>query len=558
MSAERMTAWRLQSEGRLAEAAAAYRRLIERDPADHESLNNLGNVHRALGERDAAVAALERAIAVRPDLAMLHLNLAGALAEAGRLADSLAAVEQAARLAPDEARCQIELSHAHARLGDTPAALATMRGAAALMPREPALQVEIGLLEAERGAEAEAEAAYREALRLDPAFGPAFFWLGILLEHGNRADELEPLLAEAAARGVGGAALALIRAFSLRRRGDLRAALAEAQAAPAELEPGRRAQLIGEMSDRLGRTDAAFAAFSEMNRLAGATLPDAARGAAAYRAEIESLLGRIGADWLARWTPPAPPARRGAPIFLIGFPRSGTTLLDTVLMGHSRLHVVEEKPLLQPVLERLGDFGRLAELDRGEIEALRNLYFDTLDTLDRPPPGALVVDKMPLNIPRLPVIHRLFPDARILFALRHPCDAVLSGYITNFRLNHAMANFLDLTDAARLYDLVMRCWQRCRETFPLAVHEIRYEAMIEDLEGSVVPLLEFLGVEPEAGMFDHRRAALRRGYVASASYAQVTEPIYTRARGRWRRYRDRMEKVLPLLAPWAERFGYEV
>ncbi len=558
MSQERMTAWRLQSEGRLAEAATAYRRLIERDPADYESLNNLGNVHRALGDREAAVAALERAIALRPGLAMLHLNLAGALAEAGRLEASLAAVEQAARLAPDEPPCQIELSRAHARLGDAPAALAPLRRAAALMPRDPALQVEIGLLEAERGAHAEAEAAYREALRLQPGFAPAFFWLGILLEHSNRADELEPLLAEAAARRVPADALALIRAFSLRRRGDHQAALAEAQAAPAELEPGRRAQLIGEMADRLGRTDLAFAAFSEMNRLAAATLPDAARGAAAYRAEIEALIGRIGADRLARWTPPAPPAERGAPIFLVGFPRSGTTLLDTVLMGHSRLHVVEEKPLLEPVLERLGDFDRLADLEGREIEALRDLYFETLDRLDPPPSGALVLDKMPLNIPRLPVIHRLFPDARILFAVRHPCDAVLSAFITSFRLNHAMANFLDLADAARLYDLVMRCWQRCREVFPLDVHEIRYEAMLEDLEGSVGPLLDFLGLEPEAGMFDHRRAALRRGYVASASYAQVTEPIYTRASGRWRRYRDRMEDVLPLLALWAERFGYEM
>jgi hypothetical protein len=170
----------------------------------------------------------------------------------------------------------------------------------------------------------------------------------------------------------------------------------------------------------------------------------------------------------------------------------------------------------------------------------------------------LVVDKMPLNIARLPIIHRLFPDARIVFALRHPYDVVLSCFITNFSLNYAMANFLDLGDAARLYDLTMRCWVRCNEVFPLRMHDIRYEALVEDLEGSVRPLLDFLGLEWEEGMLDHRRAAAERGYVATASYAQVVEQVYGRARGRWRRYREELGDVLPMLEPWAHRFGYDV
>lgn len=557
---ERERAWRLQSQGRLAEAETAYRRLVEADPADFESWNNLGNVHRAAGRAGDAVAALERAATLRPDVPMVRLNLAGALAEAGRIDESAAAAALAVEAAPDDVACRVEHSRALARLGDDRAALGEMARAAALMPGHAAIRVELGLLHAALGELGEAEAAYREAIRLQPGFAAAFFYLGILLEHANRADELEALLAESSAQRVPAEAMALVRAYKLRREGDAEGALAAARASPAQIEPLRRAQLIGETAERTGDADAAFAAFAEMNRLAAASLPAPRDMAAAYRSEIEVLLALTTAEWRAGWTPAAPPPDgRESPVFLVGFPRSGTTLLDTALMGHDGLHVVEEKPLIQPVLDALGgDMGRLAALDAAGVAGLRDLYFRTLDALDPPPPGRRIVDKMPLNIARLPILHRLFPDAPVVFALRHPCDVVLSCWSTGFGLNYAMANFLDLGDAARLYDLIMRYWERCREVFPLRVHEIRYEAMVEDMAGTLRPLVDFLGLEWRPGLADHRAAAAARGYVASASFAQVTEPVYRRSTGRWRRYRAQMEPVLPLLAPWAERFGYEI
>lgn len=554
----RINAFRLQSEGRLVEAAAAYRQLVERDPDDFESWNNLGNVHRAAGDLEAAIAALERAVAVAPAMPMVHLNLAGALVEAGRLQESLAETVVAARLAPDDVACQVELSRAHARLGDPNAALPPLERAAALLPAHAGIRLELGLLHAAVGNLAQAEAAYREVMRVQPGRSPAWLYLGILLEHSNRADELPALLAEAEANRVPSGDLALVRAFRYRREGDFHAALTEGRSANPAVEPLRRAQLIGEAADRLGDSGAAFAAFEEMNAVAAADLPGAREGAAVYRAEIESLLWLTTPAWYAGWSAVELKAVRPSPIFLVGFPRSGTTLLDTVLMGHSRLHVVEEKPLLQPSIEKLGGMTRLAGLDNAEASALRALYFETLDSLDPPSPGKIVVDKMPLNIARLPLIHRLFPDARIIFSLRDPRDVVLSCFITSFALNYAMANFLDLEDAARLYDLTMRYWERCRQVFPLDVHEVRYETMVEDLEGSVRPLLGFLGLPWEEGLPDHRPAAAARGYIASASYAQVTEPIYGRARGRWTRYRAPMNRVLPLLDRWAKHFGYDV
>jgi hypothetical protein len=139
----------------------------------------------------------------------------------------------------------------------------------------------------------------------------------------------------------------------------------------------------------------------------------------------------------------------------------------------------------------------------------------------------------------------------------HPCDVVLSGFMTRFDPRGGMANFLDLRSLAQLYDGVMDYWRRCREVFPLAVHEMRYERLVDDPETELKPLAAFLGLSWNEGLLDHRRSAAARRHIATPSYAQVAEPLYTRARGRWRRYREAMAPVLPILRPWAERMGYD-
>jgi len=130
--------------------------------------------------------------------------------------------------------------------------------------------------------------------------------------------------------------------------------------------------------------------------------------------------------------------------------------------------------------------------------------------------------------------------------------------MTRFDPKGGMANFLDLGDAAALYYTVMAHWRQCRAVLPLDVHTIRYEATIEDPEGELRSLAAFLGLEWDPRLLDHRRTAGARSFIATPSYAQVAEPLYTRARGRWEKYREQMASVLPLLAPWAEEMGYEV
>jgi hypothetical protein len=222
------------------------------------------------------------------------------------------------------------------------------------------------------------------------------------------------------------------------------------------------------------------------------------------------------------------------------------------------LHVLEEMPVLRQVEVALGDETRLATLDSAGANALRASYFDALAQIAPVPPGKTIVDKHPLHMARMPLVHRIFPDAKIAFVERHPCDAVLSCFMANFQLNHAMRSFVTLEEAARTYDIVLDAWTRAEALLPLDVHRVRYERMVEDLEGEMRALLAFLGLPWDPDVLDNRAAAAKRDHIRTASYSQVTEPIYRRSAGRWQRYRRQMEPVLPILAPWVERMGYDL
>ncbi|MEA3031167.1 MAG: hypothetical protein QOG13_2492 [Sphingomonadales bacterium] len=519
---KRVAAYVCQQQGRLEAAAAAYEEVVAAVPGDWESFNNLGNVRAGMGETDAAIAALQQAIRLRPDMVEIVINLSNVLGRAER----------------HEMR------------------QAMMREAARVTPLDPRVQTETGVAEAEARDFAAAEAAYRAAIRAAPDFMPAYVELGLLLETQNRIEDLEALLGEAAGQRLAGAELGFLRAWLLRRQGRFAEALPLAEATPASINPVRRAQLLGEIHDRLGDAARAFAAFAEMNRAADAANPKPP--GPDYRARVAADASLVTAERVAAWAPVDIGSTPPAPAFIIGFPRSGTTLLDTLLMNLPALHVLEEMPVLDEVEAALGGAERLAALTSAEANALRSLYFEALEAVSPPLPGQIVVDKFPLHMARAPLIHRLFPGARIVFVERHPCDTVLSCFMANFQLNQAMRSFTDLEAAARLYDNVFDAWTRARDLFTLDVHTIRYERMTADLEGEMRPLLGFLGIPWDPKALDNRAAAAGRDFIRTASYAQVAEPIYGRAAGRWTRYREQMAPVLPILAPWAERMGYEM
>jgi Sulfotransferase family len=192
----------------------------------------------------------------------------------------------------------------------------------------------------------------------------------------------------------------------------------------------------------------------------------------------------------------------------------------------------------------------------GQLTAVRDDYFAGLDAHIGAGFTGLVVDKMPLRMLSLPLIASIFPDARIVFAQRHPCDCVLSSFMQPFIISDAMASFLDLADAADLYDAGMQAFTDAREQLRLPVHTLVYENLVADPAGALRPLFEFLGLEWLPEILDHRATASRREAIRTPSYDSVSQSLSKRPIGRWRRYETQLAPVLPVLQPWAERLGY--
>ncbi len=553
----RLNAQILKAQGRLWEAASAYQLVVDAHPDDAEAWNNLGNARYELGELNSALAALEKARSLQPESSIIHTNLGRVLASLGRHEDSAMLFRESVRLKPGDSATLLELGRALTRQNNAREALAAYADAARADPRNPDIFVAMGQAFTELEDRPRAEQAYGFALQAGPDCGAAYLNLGILLEQGNRLDELQMLLRRAQARGVTGGDVDYLRALVLRRNGELEPALGLArESQSASIDPAVRAHFVGQVADQLGQTGVAFAAFEEMHWAMAQSPLGVGLDRRAYQAEVEQSAAVVTPEWFESWPVLTLPATPPAPVFMVGFPRSGTTLLDTILMGHDDTHVLEEVPILSRVAGELGGLARIAEIDADEAARLRDRYFEELyrhapDAVDK-----LVIDKNPLTMLRMPLIQRLFPDAKIIFAMRHPCDVVLSCFMQNFKLTQAMASFLDLTSGSLLYDRVMTYWTQCREILPLDVHEVRYESMIADVAAEVRPVLDFLGLAWNDDILDHQRTARARGFIRTPSYGQVTEPIYTRATGRWERYRPQLAQVLPILEPWVSRFGY--
>jgi tetratricopeptide (TPR) repeat protein len=502
--------------------AADYEAIVAADPRDYRAWNNLGSARLAEGRVDEAVAAFDEAVRHAPNDVRLYINLAQALRDAGRF----------------DVRRQV------------------MRDAAALAPNDPDVLLELGTAEAACENPVAAEQALRRAIALTDGYTGAFVELGLLLESVNRIDELEQVVDALAARAPDAIELDFLRAWVARRRGHVAEALALAERVPDEIHPLRRHQLLGDLYDRQGQPEQAFAAFTAMNAAAQSLYP-AAPGDT-YRDRLAVISAQLTPERVASWHPLAPDRDRAAPVFVVGFPRSGTTLLDTLLMNVDGVHVLEEQPFLALATQSMGlTEDGLATLDDAGAAALRKSYFDQADAVT-PPGTRLLVDKHPLHMVRIATIHRLFPTAKIVLVERHPCDAVLSCFMANFRLNTAMRSFTTLDETARVYDAAFTIFERGIKLFPgLQVHRVRYERMIADLEAELRGLLDFLDLEWHPHYADHRTSALARGPVKTASYAQITEPLYTRALARWERYRTPLAPVMPILAPWIDALGYQ-
>lgn len=547
-----------QGAGEYDRAIAFYRHVLKAKPQDWSLWNNLGNAFSGASRFQEAADALQTAVRYAPDAAPIWLNLGSALIDAERFDDAEATLRQAASDFAADAKPLVALADFFRRSGREDESFAALAEAVRREPDNAEILADYGQDAARRNAFALAEPAYEAALALRPDLGPAIVGLAALFERTNRDAELDPLYERAIANCVDAQSVAYIDALRLKRAERFEDALVALDKAGEAVIVHRRHQLRGIMFDRLGLYEEAFTEFAAMNadRLSDPIRP--ADQARAYREHVRRNRAIVTPNWLARWTPAPSPPRHRSPVFLVGFPRSGTTLLDTMLMAAPGTLILEEEPFIDEIEQALGGVEALASLDADQIMQARAQYFEHVETVGLLESDTLVIDKHPLHLNKVPIIRRLFPDARFILALRHPCDVLLSCFFTNFRTNPGMSNFLALDTAAELYDLTFDTWSKACASFDLPVHTVVYERLVAQTERELRPVFDTLGLPWPGDAFDHREAARARGVVRTASYAQVTEAIYTRSAGRWRRYRQELSPVIERLRPWIERFGYSI
>ncbi len=561
------SAFQLFDGGKVPEALRLAKTLHQSHPNHPDVLHLLGLIALKGGVPANAEKFIRLALALAPDKVFFHVNLANALRQQGKNAEARKAYDKAVTYDPLFPGIYVNRGTLNAEEGLSEEAQRDFEKLIDLNPDQPEGYLRLGRLYSELGQFARAVQTYRAGLEARPGGAMLLLGLAEALERAGDLDEavataektLEALPDHPGALGIW--------ARAKRRQGHLVEARDRLERVEvAKLPPELRRIIHGELGqiyDRLGDVADAFGHFTAQNSAATNILEPMNIDRQTYMAQVQELKTAFTPAWVASWgkVAPADLCDIPAPVFLVGFPRSGTTLLDQFLDAHDGIEVVEEQPVLLPVrdaLKREGGYPQALEgLDVRRINELRTLYLEALKKVGADPQGKIVVNKLPLNIIHAGLIARIFPEARFILALRHPADAVLSCFMQDFQLNASMAHFLTLKDSAALYEAVMSLWTQVRALVPLSVAEVRYEELIEDPQralGDVLPLLG-LGWQPSQG--DHAAHARARGTIRTPSYSQVTEPLYTRAAGRWLRYESQLDGVLPRLEPFIREFGYE-
>jgi tetratricopeptide (TPR) repeat protein len=533
----------------------------------------LYQIRRRAGHEQVALALLQRLVAVAPNNVDATQELAMLLFQRGDLAAAEHHARNAVRLAPVHPRSHnlmgmilTEAQRPH--IGE----FHYRRVLEISGERDPILLANLAWNLKSQGRIAEARELYNESVEAAPDIFQTLFGWGQLEEVDGNFAAAEAKLDRAAEIRPDDPGLRVARATLLAREGKLAAALAKLEpdtgghenGASTEARSDSNALLEkGRILDRLGRYDEAFVCFDEAKRLAREItgrqyLDHQAR-------EIADRLRQFFVSDRLRLMPLAS-AREGCaqPIFIMGFPRSGTTLAEQSLSGHPRISAGDELPFigeLSDAIPRL--FGSplsypeaLAEFWMGDNrrgpEALRDAYLQKAELRGFIKPGSTYfTDKMPLNEMHLGLISLIFPRSPLIHILRHPLDVVLSVY--SHHLTHGYFCAHALETIAQHYALVMDLVHHYRAQMALRYLPVRYEDMVEDMSGSVRRMLDFIGES-----FDERCVNFQdnRRLPHTPSYAQVTQKLYDRSRFRYRHYRKHLEPIIPILRPVMDRLGY--
>jgi tetratricopeptide (TPR) repeat protein len=556
-------------QSRYAEAEPIFEQLVQGRPGEPSHWMNLGTARRGSGRHEQALAAYARAASLGESSANFCYHVGLTHMQRSDLESARALFARGLELAPDDADMRLHYAQVCYEATYHEEALAALAAwpTAAATPVDVAAGV--GNLLMNLGQPQRAEALLRRAIAEHPTRLPDTLALVQLLERTNRVAEAAALLQSLAANPKShalGAELLMTRARVEQRLSHHELAIEYLiQAMPDFKRSHERHRMLFPMAqslDALGRYDDAYAALvkAHASQLAqvGRTAP-----LAAMRGTPQMKVTELDCDAadVALWDHARAPGTADSPVFVVAFPRSGTTLLELTLDAHPLLRAMDEQPFIQNALEDMVALGakyprELARLTAAQLDEVRAQYWQRVAKKVQLGPGQRLVDKNPLNILRLPVIRRLFPDAPVILAIRHPCDVIMSCYMQHFSAPDWAMLCADLPGLASGYRKTFEYWYRSVTLLQPRVMEVRYEQLVSDFPTVVRAMVDFLQLPWDPALLAPADEGRVQRFISTPSYAQVAQPVHGRAVGRWEHYRRYLEPVLAELQPCLARWNY--
>ena len=557
------------AEGKVDLATTLVLDVLELAPGQAQALKLLYQIRKSAVPRAAEVL-IRRVVALYPNDFWATNELTLLLLNRGALAEAEIHARNAVRIAPENAQSHHLMGMIMTEINRPQIGEYHYRRAIELASqRGPVLLANLAWNLKNQGKMAEARTLYEESLALDPTILQTALGWARLEEADRNFTAAAGLLDQAETLSPGNQSVLLSRAVLHGRTRDYEPALAVLDSIAAQRRDGvlGPSELLekGRLFDQMGRYEDAFKAFVEGKRLVREV-----SGASYLEREASGLAGRLKGFFTAKRLAITPRAgvrsQSAQPIFIVGFPRSGTTLVEQTLSGHPQIAAADELPFIADITGMMPRMlnspltypDALAELWMGDqregLDNLRDYYLQRARQAGVIEPGARwFTDKMPLNETHLGLIGLIFPAAPIIHVLRHPLDVVLSVFSN--QLTHGFYCAYSLESAARHYALISDLVAHYRGEMALRYLPIRYEDIVENQEASVRRMLDFIGEDFDVNCL---RFHENKRYARTASYAQVTEKLYDRSRFRHRRYLKELAPIIPILQPAMDRLGYDV
>lgn len=502
-------------EGRLSEAEHGLRAYLRARPDEPAALRMLAEVAARLGRYDDAERILTQTLAFAPGFTAARHNLATVLYRQNKTLEALGELDLLQRADPRHPAYANLRAAALVRIGEYEAATAIYRDVLARHPHQPKGWMSYGHALKTLGRRAECEAAYRRAVEQAPMLGEAWWSLANLKTLRFSDEDLAVMRDQLASD-----ALADEDRFHLH-------------------------YALGKALEDAGRYEDSFGHYSEGAALRRAQIRYDADETSAHAARSKALFTPAFFAERKGWGSPAPD-----PIFVVGLPRSGSTLVEQILASHSQVEGTMELPDVIAIAKRLG--GRrgeglypeaLAQLDADALRALGEEYLERTRVqrkTDRP----FFVDKMPNNFAHAGLIHLMLPNAKIIDARRHPLGCCFSGFKQHFARGQTFSYGLE--DIGRYYADYVDLMAHFDAVLPGRVHRVIYEAMVEDPEGQIRRLLDHCGLPFEAACLDFHQ---NDRAVRTASSEQVRQPIFKDGVDQWRNYEPWLDPLKAALGP---------